>query len=111
VKRFHLHAIVLGLLFGLAVAYAEAEAARTRLTYYYPTGNRTASGEWPYAGSAACGYAFPLGTVVQLPDRQVRCNDRGGGLEWLHVDVFVRSAAEGQTVARMGAYVNAEVVE
>jgi hypothetical protein len=86
-------------------------AAQVRLTWYLPTGHRTASGEWPYPGSAACGYAYPLGTVLALPDRQVRCNDRGGGLEYHHVDVFVTSAAEGQQVARLGRYVEATVLE
>jgi hypothetical protein len=101
----------IGFLLLWAVLDRPVGAATMRLSYYLPTGNVTYSGVYPYPGSAACSWNLPLGTVLQLPDRQVVCLDRGGGLGssgW--VDVFVRSHAEGAAVAALGPYAEVSVV-
>jgi hypothetical protein len=79
----------------------EPEAVKVVVTYYYWTGNRTASGEWPYPGSAACSTRWAFGTRFVFADgRVVRCNDRGLlGPAW--VDIFVDSEMEGRDIARV----------
>lgn len=83
-------------LLSLPVKPVPVEAASVSLTYYLPTGNRTASGEWPHQGSAACSYQWPFGTILEFEDGwQVVCLDRGM-LGHSHIDVFVLSHAEGR---------------
>lgn len=80
---------------------ASFSKAAVRVTYYYATGNPTASGWYPYAGSAACSFNFPMGTTLAFPDgRVVVCLDRGrlGSEGW--VDVFAPSAAYGRDVSQ-----------
>lgn len=104
--------VMVGLAMALHYAELEASAAGMRLTYYLPTGNPTASGAWPYPGSAACSYNLPFGSIVELPDgTQLVCIDRGhlGAAGW--VDVFVHSHAEGQAmIARNGTYPDIQVL-
>lgn len=52
---------------------------RVALTYYLPTGSRTASGVWPSEGaSAGCGYDVPLGALAVFQNgTYVTCHDRG----------------------------------
>lgn len=66
------------------------------VTGYLSTGNRAASGVWPYPGSAACPSSFPFGAQLHLTgamDITVTCEDRTPGDPWL-VDVFVGSRDE-----------------
>lgn len=83
----------------------------TRLTTYYPTGNPTASGEWPYAGSAACSYNYPLGARATFWDGYtIICNDRGdlGWSPWW--DVYTPTRADAAYVlARYGEWAEVRV--
>ncbi len=68
---------------------------------YCPWGNSMAGGEKVHRGAVACGYAWPLGTRLRIigdPLGMVyTCKDRGGGLDYLHVDVwFMDYYAEGR---------------
>lgn len=74
-----------------------ADDVTVRVTYYYPTGNPTYSGVYPYAGSAACSWNFPIGTQLQFEDGYiVICLDRGmlGWNGW--VDIFASDWKTGQ---------------
>lgn len=111
--RWVQHLLVLvGLGVALHLAELRAVAASMRLTYYLPTGSPTASGPWPYSGSAACSWNLPFGTLVELPDgTQLTCIDRGhlGSSGW--VDAFVHSHAEGRAlIARNGTHPNISVL-
>lgn len=75
------------------------EATEVRVTFYTPTGNRMASGTYPFVGAAACSKNFPFGTILELPDgRTVLCLDRGDGdRHWPNhwIDVFVPTYRAG----------------
>lgn len=96
--------IAVVLLVGIAPDRAGGSPSQqtVRLTVYLPTGDRTYSGVWPYWGSAACSWNYPLGTVFLLPDgHTVVCEDRGmlGSEGWL--DLF---APDFQTGRRLQEY-------
>ncbi len=60
-----------------------------------------AGGEQVHRGAVACGYAWELGQRLRIIgdplDMVYTCKDRGGGLAWLHVDVwFMDYYAEGR---------------
>jgi hypothetical protein len=82
---------------------AAADGEMVKLTYYLPTGNRMANGQWPFPGAAACGYDMETGTVLRFGDgREVVCLDRGR-LSNGHVDVYAQSHGEGrQLIANYG---------
>ena len=68
---------------------------------YCPWGNSMAGGEKVHRGAVACGYAWPLGTRLRIVGDPLgmvyTCKDRGGGLDYLHVDVwFMDYDAEGR---------------
>jgi 3D (Asp-Asp-Asp) domain-containing protein len=103
-SRFHLHAVVLGLLFGLAVAYAEAEAACSQFSVsaYTHTGNRTATGIWPYPGVVAVDpRVIPLGSTVWIAGYgEHLAADTGGAIKGFMLDRFVPSYREAITFGR-----------
>lgn len=89
--------IVLASLIALGTAHALTQTASAGgreagvdVTWYGATGNPTASGQWPYEGSAGCSADIPLGSVIALPDGEtVTCNDRGAdGFLAPHADVY-----------------------
>lgn len=60
-----------------------------------------AGGEQVHRGAVACGYAWPLGQRLRIVGDPLgmiyTCKDRGGGLDWYHVDVwFMDYYAEGR---------------
>ena len=105
--------LVLGGAGATQAAPAEASTTSVRVTHYYATGNPTYSGIYPYHGSAACSWNFPLGTVLQFWDgRVVTCIDRGllGWNGW--VDIFAATWAEGRRIQQSYEYyAGREVVE
>ena len=105
-RRWLGHAVVLG-----AIALAvQAEQIVVTVSYYLPTGSPMFSGLEPFSGAAACSWNFELGTRLAFNDgRVVECLDRGLLGSSGHVDVFVRSVAEGRAVA--AAYGSRTVVE
>lgn len=68
------------------------------VTGYVATGHRTASGVWPYVGSAACPEQMAFGQRVRLVGKvelTVVCEDRPAS--WLipqRIDVYVRYSRE-----------------
>lgn len=78
-------------LFALVSSYV----TDVRVTYYLPTGDPMYNGQMPFVGAAACGWNFPLGTTVILPDGwSVKCLDRGMlDNDW--VDIYMPSDAAG----------------
>jgi hypothetical protein len=111
--RRGLHGLVILVVFLLCFAAERVHASTlSRVTYYVVTGNPTASGEWPYVGSCACSYMYPLGTQFLLPDGWVvTCNDRGM-LTGSWVDIFVPSTAWGQAnvAEAYGSWADVEIV-
>jgi 3D (Asp-Asp-Asp) domain-containing protein len=71
------------------IAQAAQSAQTSIITYYYPTGNPTYSGQWPYWGSAAASWNIPLGSIVELPDGHVVVITDRGRLGWGNwIDVY-----------------------
>jgi hypothetical protein len=94
-------ALVLGLILLATQAHRSEAGLNVAVSWYLPTGNVTASGVYPYPGSAGCSLNFPLGTVLAFEDgREVVCLDRGLLGTSGHVDIYVPSRAEGAVVAR-----------
>jgi hypothetical protein len=96
----------LALVTGPHVASADVQYVQTKpvyVTWYLPTGQRMANGEFPHLGAAACSTDMRLGTVVLLPDRVVICKDRGLLGSTGYVDIFVPDKAHGDEVRRMYA--------
>lgn len=96
-------ALIVALAALLILARGIGASTDVKLTYYLPTGNRTASGVWPYAGSAACSpdlMPYGFGTLIQFEDTGeiVSCEDTGSGVLWRHVDRFVYSHGEGRAL-------------
>jgi hypothetical protein len=102
-------------------AEADAEASTetqnpvfyVRFTVYLPTGNATFSGIYPYYGSAACSWNFPIGTQFYLPrsGETVTCLDRGllGNVGW--IDQYVPDWYTGAHLQNLhGSYTIAELV-
>jgi 3D (Asp-Asp-Asp) domain-containing protein len=112
--------LVLVLVFCLSTLQgSQIAASQVRLSYYLATGNKTTSGVYPYPGSAACSFNFPLGSVLLLAgELELTCEDRGhlGSTGW--VDVYAESHAEGKWIERtygvyvkgQGTFTNAEVL-
>jgi 3D (Asp-Asp-Asp) domain-containing protein len=93
-KRHHLHAIILGLLFGLVVAYAEAEAAcATFNVSAYSLVGRTASGVWTGPGVVAVDpRVIPLGSAVWIEGMGTyTALDTGGAILGRMLDVWMPS--------------------
>lgn len=88
------------------------ELLSVRVTYYLPTGNRMANGEWPYHGAAACSYNLAFGTRLKFPDgAEFICADRGqlGAVGW--ADLYAPTPEIGREfVRRYGERATVEVV-
>lgn len=90
-------ALIVGFLAAVSPEPAPVRAASprayttvARITSYLPTGSVTYSGQWPYPGSAACSWNYPLYSRVTFSDgREVVCIDRGllGWSGW--IDLYV----------------------
>lgn len=53
------------------------------------------SGMPVHDGAAACGFGYPIGTVLVLEDRTVvRCLDRGGAITDRHVDRWMADCGD-----------------
>lgn len=104
----------LAILAGVAVSgVSQAQEAMTvRVTYYLPTGNRMANGEWPYYGAAACSYNLAFGTRLRFPDgAEFVCADRGqlGGSGW--ADLYAPTPEIGRGLARRyGDWAQVEII-
>ena len=99
--RLRIAALLLALLWPLGLCRQTARAdpglggpVTVRLTHYdYP--GVMADGNETYLGAASCGYAWPMGTQLELPDGWVvTCEDRGA-IEPDGVDLWAPSAAWG----------------
>ena len=54
-----------------------------RITEYGWTGNKMASGKWPYMGAVAISdYSIPFGTIILIKDKQYVVEDRTA--KWIH---------------------------
>lgn len=55
-----------------------------------------ASGKRVYDGAAACGYVWPLGTVLEIEGYgRVVCEDRGSAVRGHHIDIFMWTSSQG----------------
>ncbi len=68
-------------------AYSNADGAP-------PYEGLTASGAQTTRGIAACGPAFPFGTVMLVGGRLVVCLDRGGAITNGHLDLYMEEGAK-----------------
>lgn len=97
----------LALTAALTLPAAPASACtQWRVTHYYPTGNPTASGAWPYPGSAAH-ISLPFGSLVEVGPYSVVILDRGGMWSSAWVDIYTETPGEitdGYYCARVTRY-------
>jgi 3D (Asp-Asp-Asp) domain-containing protein len=75
-----------------------------RITAYLPTGNRTATGIWPYYGEVAVDpNLVPLGSRVHIVGLgNFSAQDTGGAVWGYHLDVFVYNMTQAYAVQGNG---------
>ena len=74
------------------------------LTFYTPTGNRTASGTIPQEGRTVASNSLPLGTKVLINGNTYIVEDRGGMADNV-IDIFVESYEKAIQLGRQKAVV------